>query len=135
MHNLQVGGHVLVPSNIASGQCHFCKQGLLANCQRGKCPGDGSGRHFRLFPRSAAMTAARPNWFGYPTRLSVLPSVIPGWMDPDDDVSQESRVEILRSVEHNRLPAVLGTSTPPRGLSGRLRRIAFGYSESDCVTG
>lgn len=50
------------------------------------------------------------------------------WIRP---ALQESRVEILRSIEHNRLPAVLGTSTPPRGVSGRIRRIAFGYSESD----
>jgi len=44
---------------------------------------------------------------------------------------QPHSVEILCSVEHNRLPAVLGTSTPPRGLSGALRRAAFAYSESD----
>ncbi|WP_274425187.1 hypothetical protein [Chelativorans sp. YIM 93263] len=44
---------------------------------------------------------------------------------------QEPRVEVLRSIEHNRLPAVFGTSVPPRGLSGSIRRIAFGYSESD----
>jgi hypothetical protein len=39
-------------------------------------------------------------------------------------------VEILRSIEHNRLPAALGTSTPPKGLSGGVRRYAFRYSES-----
>jgi hypothetical protein len=43
---------------------------------------------------------------------------------------QQPQVEILRSVEHNRLPAVVGTSTPPRGLSGAIRRAAFKYSES-----
>ncbi len=43
---------------------------------------------------------------------------------------QTPRVEILRSIEHNRLPAVLGTSTPPSGLSGVIRRTAFKYSES-----
>ena len=43
---------------------------------------------------------------------------------------QQPRVEILRSVEHNRLPAVIGTSTPPRGLSGAIRRLAFRWSES-----
>ncbi|MEG3165324.1 hypothetical protein U1701_12035 [Sphingomonas sp. PB2P19] len=44
---------------------------------------------------------------------------------------QEPSVEILRSIEHNRLPAVLGTSTPPSGLSGMIRRFAFRRSESD----
>lgn len=40
-------------------------------------------------------------------------------------------VEVLRSIEHSRLPAVVGTSTPPHGVSGMIRRAAFRYSESD----
>jgi hypothetical protein len=83
------------------------------------------------------------------------PSLIPGWgvdADPRNDPTypmrnragdesrgldwarpplQEPQVEILRSIEHNRLPAVLGTSTPPSGLSGMIRRRAFRRSESD----
>lgn len=30
-----------------------------------------------------------------------------------------------RSIEHGRLPPVFGTSTPPRGLSGALRKLAY----------
>jgi hypothetical protein len=44
---------------------------------------------------------------------------------------QPSEVEILQSIEHVRRPAVVGTSTPPRGISGVLRRIAFRWSESN----
>ena len=44
---------------------------------------------------------------------------------------QRPSVEVLRSIEHNRLPAVVGTSTPPSGVSGMMRRAAFRYSESD----
>jgi hypothetical protein len=44
---------------------------------------------------------------------------------------QDPDVEILTSIEHNRLPAVIGTSTPPSGLSGMIRRYAFRRSESD----
>jgi hypothetical protein len=40
-------------------------------------------------------------------------------------------VEILQSIEHKRLPSVIGTSTPPSGLSGMIRRYAFRRSESD----
>ncbi|HYF22621.1 MAG TPA: hypothetical protein VD929_04400 [Caulobacteraceae bacterium] len=82
------------------------------------------------------------------------PSRIPGWgidADPRNDPTypmrdrsrddspgmnwsrpplQEPDVEVLRSIEHNRLPAVMGMSTPPRGLSGAIRRMAFRYSES-----
>lgn len=42
---------------------------------------------------------------------------------------QDPDVEILRSVEHDGLTATLGTSTPPSGLSGVLRRQAFKLSE------
>lgn len=44
---------------------------------------------------------------------------------------QESDVEILQSIEHVRTPAVFGTSTPPSGLSGTIRRGAFRWSESN----
>jgi hypothetical protein len=50
------------------------------------------------------------------------------WPRPDQ---QTPDVEILMSIEHNRLPAVVGTSMPPSGLSGAIRRYAFRRSESD----
>ena len=43
---------------------------------------------------------------------------------------QQSDVELLRSIEHSHMPAVYGTATPPSGLSGMIRRLAFRYSES-----
>ncbi|WP_076070303.1 hypothetical protein [Sphingomonas montana] len=49
----------------------------------------------------------------------------------DRPTQQAPDVEILQSIEHNRLPAVVGTSTPPTGLSGMIRRYAFRRSESD----
>ena len=82
-------------------------------------------------------------------------SKIPGWgvdADPENDptypyrerdkdqhegmnwerpTQQEPDVEVLRSIEHKRLPAVFGTSVPPSGLSGVLRRGAFKFSESN----
>ncbi len=39
-------------------------------------------------------------------------------------------VEVLHSNERPNVAAVFGTSTPPAGLSGVLRRAAFRYSES-----
>ena len=42
---------------------------------------------------------------------------------------QPESVEVLQSTEHNRRPAVFGTSTPPSGISGALRRRAFHRSE------
>ena len=50
------------------------------------------------------------------------------WQRP---AQQQSDVEILQSIEHVRRPAVFGTSSPPSGLSGMLRRLAFRWSESN----
>ncbi len=82
------------------------------------------------------------------------PTTVIGWgvdADPDNDPTwpmrdrskddgpgmnwarppvQGADVEILQSVEHKRQPAAMGTSTPPRGLSGAIRRKAFRFSES-----
>ena len=44
---------------------------------------------------------------------------------------QPQTVEVLHSNERPNLTAVFGTVSPPKGLSGRLRRFAFKYSESD----
>ena len=43
---------------------------------------------------------------------------------------QPIAVEVLHSNERPDVTAVFGTSTPPSGLSGVIRRIAFRYSES-----
>ncbi len=43
---------------------------------------------------------------------------------------QPPTVEVLRSIERSDLTSAFGTSTPPAGLSGAIRRFAFRYSES-----
>ncbi len=50
------------------------------------------------------------------------------WSVPEQ---QAPRVEILHSVERPRITPVFGTTHPPRGLSGSVRRYAFRYSEND----
>ena len=49
----------------------------------------------------------------------------------DRPVQQQSEVELLQSVEHKQTPAVFGTSTPPKWISGMMRRMAFRWSESN----
>ena len=87
--------------------------------------------------------------------LPIDPSKVPGWgvdANPENDPTypmrdrshenkrgmswkrppqQEETVEILQSIERNDLTAVFGTSTPPSGVSGMIRRQAFRYSESE----
>ena len=43
---------------------------------------------------------------------------------------QPITIEVLHSNERPNVTSVFGTSTPPSGLSGVFRRLAFGYSES-----
>ena len=50
------------------------------------------------------------------------------WQRP---TQQQPDVELLKSVEHKWLPAVFGTSSPPTGISGSMRRLAFRWSESN----
>jgi hypothetical protein len=49
------------------------------------------------------------------------------WQRP---TQQPVNIEILHSNERPHVTSVFGTSTPPAGLSGVLRRYAFKYSES-----
>ena len=82
------------------------------------------------------------------------PTQIPGWgvdADPKNDptypmkirnngehagyswkrpTQQQSDVEVLHSNERPNLTAVFGTTAPPAGLSGTIRRFAFKFSES-----
>ena len=44
---------------------------------------------------------------------------------------QEESVELLQSIERPSPSAVFGTSVPPSGLSGMIRRLAFRFSESE----
>jgi len=48
----------------------------------------------------------------------------------DKPKQQTPDVEVLHSIERPGISRVFGTSTPPSGLSGMIRRYAFKYSES-----
>lgn len=50
------------------------------------------------------------------------------WKAPE---MQPRYVEVLRSTERPAMTPVFGSGQPPRGLSGGMRRFAFGYSEND----
>jgi hypothetical protein len=85
--------------------------------------------------------------------IAGMPKNIPGWgmdYDPDNDPTypmkhwngadherihyetapqQPETIEVLHSNERPSITRVFGTSTPPAGLSGAVRRYAFRYSE------
>jgi hypothetical protein len=87
-------------------------------------------------------------------KIANTPKDIPGWghdADPDNNPTypikhyngadherlhyekppqQRQTVELLKSLERPTVSRVFGTSTPPSGLSGVIRRYAFKHSES-----
>ncbi|RZL43813.1 MAG: hypothetical protein EOP72_00425 [Variovorax sp.] len=50
------------------------------------------------------------------------------WQEPP---AQTRYVEVLRSTERPAMTPVFGSGQPPRGVSGSVRRFAFGFSEND----
>ena len=86
-------------------------------------------------------------------KRSIDPLAVKGWgvdADPDNDPTypikdrnngehkgytwdrpeqQDSEVEVLHSNERPHLTSAFGETLPPSGLSGMIRRKAFGYSE------
>ena len=44
---------------------------------------------------------------------------------------QAANVTVLHSTERPGLTPIFGSPLPPRGVSGQVRRLAFGYSEND----
>jgi hypothetical protein len=49
----------------------------------------------------------------------------------DEMPPQEPHVTVLHSAERPGLTPIFGSTQPPRGPSGALRKLAFGYSEND----
>jgi hypothetical protein len=44
---------------------------------------------------------------------------------------QEETIEVLVSKERPKITPVFGTGVPPRGVSGVMRRLAYGYPDGD----
>jgi hypothetical protein len=62
----------------------------------------------------------------YPMRQGAVDKESYSWERPP---LQQQTEEILHSNERPNVTAVFGTSVPPSGVSGKLRRLAFRYSE------
>ena len=105
-------------------------------------------------PTASSETKSAPPTVVETSATAIDTSTIVGWgvdADPDNDptypyrersgddhsgqwqrpAQQQPSVELLQSVEHKQLPAVFGTSSPPRYLSGWMRRLAFRWTESN----
>jgi S-(hydroxymethyl)glutathione dehydrogenase/alcohol dehydrogenase len=85
VENLKVGDHVLVPFNIACGQCHFCKQGLFGNCHEANAQATAVGGIYGYSHTAGGYDGGQAEYVRVPY-ADVGPTVIPDWMDPDDAV-------------------------------------------------
>jgi threonine dehydrogenase-like Zn-dependent dehydrogenase len=85
VENLKPGDHVLVPFNIACGQCHFCRQGLYGNCHESNAQATAVGGIFGYSHTAGGYDGGQAQWVRVPY-ADVGPTLIPDWMDPDDAV-------------------------------------------------
>jgi threonine dehydrogenase-like Zn-dependent dehydrogenase len=83
--NLKPGDHVLVPFNIACGQCHFCKQGLFGNCHENNPEATAVGGIFGYSHTAGGYDGGQAEYVRVPY-ADFGPTIIPDWMDPDDAV-------------------------------------------------
>lgn len=66
----------------------------------------------------------------YPMKKGHIPvEAVPGGMQYP--IRQVLQKEVLRSMERPYFSAVVGTTLPPKGLSGAVRRLAFRFTESE----
>jgi threonine dehydrogenase-like Zn-dependent dehydrogenase len=83
--NLKVGDRVMVPFNIACGQCHFCKQGLFGNCHESNPQATAVGGIYGYSHTAGGYNGGQAEYVRVPY-ANVGPHIIPDWMDLDDAV-------------------------------------------------
>ncbi|MFD1910619.1 zinc-dependent alcohol dehydrogenase [Halodurantibacterium flavum] len=85
VESIKPGDHVLVPFNIACGQCHFCKQGLFGNCHEANAQATAVGGIYGYSHTAGGYDGGQAQYVRVPY-ADVGPTLIPDWMDPDDAV-------------------------------------------------
>ena len=82
---LKVGDHVMVPFNIACGQCNFCKQELYSCCHESNSQSTAVGGVFGYSHTAGGYNGGQAEYVRVPY-ADVGPMLIPDNMDPDDAV-------------------------------------------------
>ncbi len=85
VQKLKVGDNVMVPFNIACGQCAFCKQELYGNCHESNSQATAVGGIFGYSHTAGGYDGGQAEYVRVPY-ADVGPTVIPADMDPDDAV-------------------------------------------------
>jgi threonine dehydrogenase-like Zn-dependent dehydrogenase len=82
---IKVGDQVLVPFNVACGECVFCKQELYGNCHESNSQSTAVGAIFGYSHTAGGYDGGQAEYARVPY-ANVGPTVIPADMDPDDAV-------------------------------------------------
>jgi threonine dehydrogenase-like Zn-dependent dehydrogenase len=85
VHELAIGDHVLVPFNIACGDCHFCKQKLFGNCHESNSQATAVGGIYGYSHTAGGYDGGQAEYVRVPY-ADVGPCKIPQGMDLDDAV-------------------------------------------------
>jgi len=83
VQKLKVGDNVLVPFNIACGECVFCKQELYGNCHESNSQATAVGAIFGYSHTAGGFDGGQAEYVRVPY-ADVGPTVIPEEMDHDD---------------------------------------------------
>jgi threonine dehydrogenase-like Zn-dependent dehydrogenase len=83
--NVKIGDRVIVPFNVACGQCAFCKQELYGNCHESNSQATAVGGIFGYSHTAGGFNGGQAEYVRVPYS-NVGPTVIPDWMDLDDAV-------------------------------------------------
>lgn len=85
VEKLKVGDKVIVPFNIACGQCAFCKQEMYGCCHEANPQATAVGGIFGYSHTTGGYHGGQAEYVRVPY-ADVGPMVIPDWMDYDDAV-------------------------------------------------
>lgn len=83
VQKLKIGDNVLVPFNVACGQCAFCKQELYGNCHESNSQATAVGAIFGYSHTAGGYDGGQAEYVRVPY-ADVGPTVIPEDMDHDD---------------------------------------------------
>ncbi len=85
VQKLKVGDQVLVPFNVACGDCVFCRQQLFGNCHESNPEATAVGGIFGYSHTAGGYDGGQAEYVRVPY-ADVSPITIPEWMDHDDAV-------------------------------------------------
>ncbi|WP_026351589.1 zinc-dependent alcohol dehydrogenase [Hymenobacter aerophilus] len=82
---VKVGDRVIIPFNIACGECHFCRQGMFGNCHESNTEATAVGAIFGYSHTAGGFDGGQAEYARVPY-ANVGPVIIPADMDLDDAV-------------------------------------------------